>query len=297
MINVTGLVTHKKQTFIKCWDTIFLLACLFFGSIQVTNAQPLWLKLPATPTLPVAKRSGFVSINGIRIWYATFGHGQPVLLLHGGLGNSNYWGNQVPALAKHYQVIVMDSRGHGRSTRNKQPYSYELMASDVVGLMDFLKIKKAAVIGWSDGAIIGLDIAIHHPDRVTKLFAYAANSAPDGIRADLFKSTLFNAYIARTKKEYKQLSATPKEYKSLFNQLSKMSATQPNFTKAQLRSISVPTWIVAGDHDEVVKRENTELIAATIPNAGLLIQPWVSHFAFLQDPQQFNKEILHFLGN
>src|SRR6516164_2142456 len=98
--------------------------------------------------------------------------------------------------------------------------------------------------------IIGLEIAIHHPERLTKLFAYAANSAPDGVRTDLSKSVLFNAYIARAEKEYEKLSATPKEYKSLFNQLSKMSATQPNFTKAQLRSISVPVWIVDGDNDE-----------------------------------------------
>ncbi len=277
---------------------IFLLSCfLFIGTVQFANAEPLWLKLPPTPTLPKAEHSGFASINGIHIWYATYGYGQPVILLHGGLGNSNYWGNQVPALAKHYQVIVMDSRGHGKSTHNKQPYSYELMASDVIGLMDFLKIKKAAIIGWSDGAILGLDIAIHHPERVTKLFAYAANSDPDGVRSDISKSPVFNAYITQTEKEYEKLSSTPKDYKVFFYQLSKMSAALPNFTKKQLKSIKVPVWIVDGDHDEVVKRKNTEFMAAAIPNAGLLIQPWVSHFSFLQDPEQFNNDVLHFLKN
>jgi pimeloyl-ACP methyl ester carboxylesterase len=276
---------------------IFLLSCLFIGTVQFSNAEPLWLKLPPTPTLPKADHSGFASINGIRIWYATYGHGQPVILLHGGLGNSDYWGNQVPALAGYYQVIVMDSRGHGKSTHNEQPYSYELMASDVIGLMDLLKIKKAAIIGWSDGAILGLDIAIHHPERVTKLFAYAANSDPNGVKSDIFKSAVFNAYVSRTEKEYEKLSSTPKAYKAFFDQLSKMSAAQPNFTKEQLKSIKVPVWIVDGDHDEVVKRENTEFMAAAIPNAGLLIQPWVSHFSFLQDPQQFNNDVLHFLKN
>jgi len=233
-------------------------------------------------------------VNGIKIWYAVYGHGQPVILLHGGLANSNYWGNQVPALAKHYQVIVMDSRGHGRSTRNEQPYGYDLMASDVVGLMDFLKIQKAAVVGWSDGAILGLDIAIHHPERLTKLFAFAANSDPSGV-ADISKSDVFNAYIARAAKEYEKLSATPTQYNAFLDQIGKMWATQPNFTEAQLRGITTPTWIVDADHDEAIKRENTEYMAKMIPNSGLLLQPEVSHFSFLQDPQQFTNDVLHFL--
>lgn len=275
----------------------FFIICLLFvlGVSTMANAEPQWLTLPPTPTLPKAAQSGYTSINGVQIWYATYGHGKPVILLHGGLGNSNYWGNQVPILARHYKVIVMDSRGHGRSTRNEQPYSYDLMASDVLGLMDFLKIKKAAMIGWSDGAILGLHIAIYHPKRLTKLFAYAANSDPTGVRPDIFKSSVFKTYIARTEKEYEKLSSTPKAYKTLFDQLSKMSATQPNFTKEQLNAITVPTWIADGDHDEVVKRENTEFMAAQIQNSGLLLQPWVSHFSFLQDPKQFNNDLLNFL--
>ena len=128
--------------------------------------------------MPTATESGYAPVNGIKIWYATFGSGPPVILLHGGLANSNYWGDLIPALAPHYRTIVMDSRGHGRSSRDAQPYGYDLMASDVLALMDFLKIEKATIVGWSDGAIIGLDIALHHPERLSKLFAFAANSDP-----------------------------------------------------------------------------------------------------------------------
>lgn len=106
---------------------------------------------------------------------------------------------------------------------------------------------------------------------------------------------MFNAYIARTQKEYEKLSHTPKEYKTFFAQLSYMSSTQPNFTKEQLQTITVPVLIVDGDHDEVVKRENTEFMAAKIPHAGLLLQSKVSHFSFLQAPQQFNNDVLNFL--
>jgi pimeloyl-ACP methyl ester carboxylesterase len=258
--------------------------------------QPQWMTLPPTPTLPQTAQSGTAPVNGIKIWYAVFGPttGAPVILLHGGLANANYWGNQVRALQSTYQVVVMDSRGHGRSTRNAEPYGYDLMASDVIGLMDFLKIEKAAIVGWSDGAIIGLDIALHHPERLTKLFAFAANSDPSGV-ADIDKSPVFNAFIARAEKEYEQLSPTPTEYKTFLFQIEKMWASQPNWTADDLKTITVPTWIVDADHDEAIKRENTEFMAANIPGAGLLLQPDVSHFSFLQDPAQFNADVLRFL--
>ncbi len=274
----------------------FALCLMAFLGAATAWAEEPWMVLPPTPSLPKAAASGYAPVNGVKIWYAEFGRGEPVILLHGGLANSNYWGLLVPALEKRYRVIVMDSRGHGRSTRNAQPYGYDLMASDVIALMDHLQIRKAAVVGWSDGAILGLDIAIHHPERLTKLFAFAANSDPSGV-ADISKSPVFNAYIARAEKEYQKLSATPTEYNSFLDQISKMWATQPNFTKEQLAAIRTPTWIVDADHDEAIKRENTEFMAAQIPDAGLLLLPEVSHFAFLQDPQQFNEAVLHFMAH
>ncbi|HYZ21238.1 MAG TPA: alpha/beta hydrolase [Rhodopila sp.] len=264
--------------------------------IAPAEAAPQWMTLPPTPSLPKAERSGLAAVNGIRIWYAVFGHGEPVILLHGGMANANYWGNQVRALKPRYQVIVMDSRGHGRSSRDATPYGYDLMASDVIGLMDFLKLRKAAIVGWSDGAIIGLDIAMHHPDRVSKLFAFAANSDPSGV-ADIANSPVFNAFIARAEGEYRALSPTPNGFKDFLSQIEKMWQTQPNWTAEQLGSIHVPTWIVDADHDEAIKRENTEFMAAHIPDAGLLLQPEVSHFSFLQDPAQFDADVLHFLAH
>lgn len=281
-------------------ERVMLLRKLFIAlliTVSVTTAQaaPQWLSLPPTPTLPKAEQSGFAPVNGIKVWYAVFGRGQPVLLLHGGLANANYWGHQVRALQRQYQVIVMESRGHGRSSRNQEPYGYDLMASDVIGLLDHLKIRKAAIVGWSDGAIIGLDIAMKHPERVSKLFAFAANSDPSGV-ADIASSDVFNAYIARAGEEYERLSPTPTEYKSFVAEITKMWESQPKWTASDLAAIKVPTWIVDGDHDEAIKRENTEFMAANIPGAGLLIQPEVSHFSFLQDPEQFNDDVLRFLA-
>lgn len=273
-------------------------AALIIAAVIPLSAggNPPWAQLPPTPAMPRPLRSGFAPVNDIKMYYAVFGHGSPVILLHGGLANSDYWGNQVPDLARHYEVIVADSRGHGRSTRSAEPYSYGLMASDVIALMDFLHIQRAAIVGWSDGAIIGLDIAIHHPARLTKLFAFAANYNPAGVRSDIGSSTTFNAFIARCGQDYRRLSPTPGQYRQFLDAIQKMWATEPNYSQAQLRSIRVPVIIADGDHDEAINRGQTEQMAALIPGAGLLIQPGVSHFSMLQDPQQFNEDVLHFLA-
>ncbi len=274
----------------------FLFGLVLLIVTGAAKAEPQWLALPPTPSLPKPMESGYAPVNGIKIWYAIFGSGVPVLLIHGGLANADYWGKQVTVLARKYRVVVMDSRGHGRSTRDAQPFGYDLMASDVLGLMDFLKIQKTAMVGWSDGAILGLDIAIHNPERLSKLFAFAANSDPSGVK-EVSRSPVFEAYIARAAKEYEKLSPTPTEYESFLAQITKMWETQPNWTADDLRGIKVPVWIVDADHDEAIKRENTLFMADNIPDSGLLIEPQVSHFAFLQDPEQFNADVLHFLSH
>jgi len=170
------------------------------------------------------------------------------------------------------------------------------MASDVLAVMDELHIPKAALVGWSDGGIIGIDIAIHHPERLTKLFAFGANSDPSAIKDDIRQQPAFSEYVRRTKDEYKKLSPAPNQLKGFSEQLGRMEDTEPHFTDDQLRSIKVPTWIVDGDRDEGIKREDTDHMAALIPGAGELILPNVSHFALLQDPEQFNEALLHFLS-
>jgi pimeloyl-ACP methyl ester carboxylesterase len=273
-----------------------MFALLTTSGLQPARAQQHpWERLPPTPALPKSEHSGIAAVNGIRLWYTVYGRGDPVILVHGGLANSDYWGLQIPVLARHYRVIVLDSRGHGRSTRTAVPIDYDTMASDVLALMDTLHIGKAALVGWSDGAIIGLDIAIHHPERLTRLFAFAANSDPSGVK-DVDKSPVFTAYEERAAREYAKLSPTPTQFKAFLDNISKMWASEPNFTEDQLRGIKVPTWIVDADHDEAIKRENTDYMASLIPGAGELILPSVSHFAFLQDPTLFNESLLHFLS-
>jgi pimeloyl-ACP methyl ester carboxylesterase len=178
--------------------------------------------LPPTPARMNSRRSGQANANGIIIHYAVYGQGSPVILLHGGLANAEYWGNQIRALAPYHTVIVTDSRGHGHSTRDSRPYSYDLMADDVVALMDVLKVSKAAIVGWSDGAILGLDLAMRHPDRVGEIFAFAANTVTSGVKDGMEKNPTFAAFIERAGHEYEAYSATPKQYDAFVAQISKI---------------------------------------------------------------------------
>ncbi|MET0431234.1 MAG: alpha/beta hydrolase [Hyphomicrobium sp.] len=273
-----------------------LLTAIFtLAQVSPSIAAERWETLPPTPATVPSDRSGEIKANGISIHYALYGKGSPVVFLHGGLANTDYWGHQVPAVAAHHTVILVDSRGHGRSTRDARPYGYDLMADDVVSVLDALKIPKADIVGWSDGGILGIDLALRHKDRVGKVFAFAANTVTSGVKEGVEKNPTFAAYIERAGHEYETHSATPKEYNAFVDQISKMWAEQPNWTDEQLKSIDTPILVVDGDHDEAIKRDHTEYIAATIPHAGLLILPNVSHFAFLQDPALFIFALLHFL--
>jgi pimeloyl-ACP methyl ester carboxylesterase len=140
------------------------LAAVLFGLVLAVGAagasaeQP-WKVLPPTPELPPATVAGPVHVNDIEMWRAEFGprDGKPVIMVHGGLANANYFGRVIPFLVDEgFHVVAVDSRGHGRSTRSAQPYSYEPMASDVVAMLDALRVPKADLVGWSDGGIIGI---------------------------------------------------------------------------------------------------------------------------------------------
>ena len=274
---------------------VIVLFLVAMASAGLAMAEERWKTLPEPPPMPTAVESGVVQVNGIEMYYATYGSGSPVLLIHGGLGHADIWSNQVIELSKNHKVIIADSRGHGRSSRNEKPYGYDLMASDYVALLDFLKIEKTALVGWSDGGIIGLDIAMNHPERLTKLFAQAANVTVDGVDPAVMNNATFGAYIERMGKDYARMSKTPDQYNAFVEQISKMWATEPAWTKEQLAKITVPTAIVLGDHDEAITRKHTEYMASVIPGAKLIILPDASHFAMLQDPAGYTKAVTDFI--
>lgn len=279
----------------RAFWTVLTFALLTLFSAGIAGAEERWQTLPEPAAMPKADESGFAKVNGIDMYYAIYGTGDPVLLIHGGLGHADIWASQVAALSRTHKVIVADSRGHGRSSRDARPFGYDLMASDYLALLDHLKIDKTALVGWSDGGIIGLDIAMSHPERLTRLYAQAANVTTDGVDPGVETDKTFGAYIERSGKDYARLSKTPDQYDAFVGQISQMWASQPNWSKEQLARIAVPTAIVAGDHDEAIKRAHTEYMASVIPGAKLIILPNASHFAMLQAPDEYNRSVLEFI--
>jgi pimeloyl-ACP methyl ester carboxylesterase len=237
-----------------------------------------------------------VEINGASIYYEIYGKGEPLILLHGGLGNGKYWVNQIPVFAENYQVIVMDSRGHGRSSFDEQPITYQLMASDVLALMDHLSIEQASIVGWSDGGIIGLEIAINNPDRLNKVVAYGANFDPTGVRLDIATNNYFNAFIERAAEDYMRLSPAPDRWEEFLNNIGTMWATLPNYTEAQLRSITTPFLVLDGQDEEAIDLNQTKLMALLIPGAELNLMPGTGHFAMFEQPEKFNATVMDYLS-
>lgn len=297
-MRVSNIEPTRRQTI---W--ILAAAALVAGpdAVQAKRDDAKWTTLPATPTLPHGIQGEVVEINGTSLWYARFGHGSPkqppVLFLHGGMSNSNYWGRQVEHLARSHAVIVMDTRGHGRSPVTSSKFGYSLFARDVAALMDFLKLRQASIVGWSDGAVTGLQLAMSRPERVARLFAFGGNTTPGGLKPDGAQSRTFIEYGNRCKKEYAELSPHPERWPLLLDGLRVMWRSEPNFARRLLGAIPVPTTISDGAHDEIIKRNHTETMARTIPGATLALLPDVSHFAMLQDPGQFNAALDEFLGS
>jgi pimeloyl-ACP methyl ester carboxylesterase len=275
----------------------WLAAAVSLFAASAAFAVPVWQTLPEAAPMPAPTAAGRVPVNGVQIWYAQFGEGPPVILLHGGMVHSDFWGAQVAALSRNHRVIVIDSRGHGRSTRDARPLSYDLMTDDVVAVMDSLHLRRAAVVGWSDGGIIGLDMAMRHPTRITRLFAFGANADTADLDPAGFNNPIIPLIMARAAADYQRLSTTPNDFESFSAAVQAMWESQPHFTAADLGRVRIPVVIADGEHEELIRRSATEALARAIPHARLLILPGVSHFAAVQDPAQFNAAVAAFLDD
>ena len=198
-------------------------------------------------------------------------------------------------IAAGHRVIVVDSRGHGRSTRDARAFSYELMASDVLAVMDRVGIRHAALVGWSDGAIIALIMADKAPERVTGVFFFACKMDPSGNRP-FEPGPAVRRCFNRHSKDYAALSATPGSFKNFVEAVSLMQRTQPDYSDADLARIRPPVRVVQAEHDEFIKSEHSAYLARSIPNATYRLLSDVSHFAPLQRPEKFNAELQDFLG-
>ena len=233
--------------------------------------------------------SRHADVNGVRIVYRVHGHGPKLLLLHGGGSQSLALARQILDFGHQFTVIAPDSRGQGGSSDNRDTLSYHVMAEDMVALLDRLRIARADVVGWSDGGIIGLDLAIHHPDRVRKLVVFGANFTPEGVNPDVL------AWLRRAWAEDSTAAAADVTEPLPFEaRLHRLWLTQPRMTPAQLHSIESPTLVAVGDHD-LPRFEHTLELMRAIPGAQLCVIPGATHAVLIERANLTDRIVLEFL--
>lgn len=231
-----------------------------------------------------------VALNGIKLYYETYGQGEPLLLLHGNGQSISDFTGQIPELAKHYQVIAVDTRAQGQSTNGRQTLTYDLFAEDMSALLTALHLPAAHVVGWSDGGNTGLSLALHHPQQVKKLVTMGAN---------LWADTL--AVTAVTLKEVRQGKLLTTALYPINKQARRMRPLMvllldyPRMKATDLAGIAAPTLVLAGEHD-LIQNAHTKLIASSLPHGEVHIFPGLTHYAPRENPAMFNAAVLAFLG-
>ncbi len=215
----------------------------------------------------------YVHTRGFDMYYESYGKGAPLLVIHGNGGSINNFLYQIPYFAKNYRVIVADSRAQGKSADPRDSLSYEMMADDLNALLDSLRLDSCFVIGWSDGGINGLLLAMRHPEKVKKLAVTGANLWPDTSAVDPFVYQFAFDYNAMLRAQ----EQTP-EVKNQ-RKLVRLLTYEPHITTAQLHGIQCPTLVIGGDHD-VILPQHTMLIAQSIPKSYLWILPDSGHSTY-----------------
>lgn len=240
----------------------------------------------------------YLNLRGLRVYYEEHGEGPALILLHGGTGNGSQFAKQVPAFETRYHVIVPDARAQGRTGDLPGPLTYAQEGEDVVALMDALHLRTASIVGWSDGGVAGLEVAAHHPERVTHLVAIGANTRSDGVEPwalAWLKTATPDSLGPETEKAYRARAPDPGHYREAMAKLLAMWAKDSDLTPELLSHIRAKTLIVAGEHD-LVRRDHTEEFAKSIPGATVWIVPGAEHDVMIAHADLVNPKVIEFLG-
>jgi len=230
----------------------------------------------------------YYSIRGIKLYCEIYGAGEPILMIHGNGGSMEAFKKNVPFFSERYKVILVDSRAHGKSTDPSDSLTFEQMTDDFNALLDTLHITKTYVIGWSDGGINALLLAIRHPDKVIKLASTGANLTPDSTAlAPWLWRDMVKQY--NKQKDIKWKTAKEKNDWKIFL----LDYLQPNIALSELKKIKCPSLIICGDHD-LIPVEHTALIYHNIPKAYLWVVPNSGHPTLIEHTDDFNKKVNEF---
>ncbi len=268
--------------------TCYLLSVLLLTTLSFSSfSQQQKITSPAIKYGDNAKVGKYYSSRGIKLYYETYGQGKPLLLIHGNGGSIRDWRYQIPYFSQYYKVIAVDSRAQGKSIDNSDVLNYEMMTDDIAALLTHLKIDSAYVVGWSDGGINGLLLAIRHPEKVKKLAITGANLKPDTSVIDPEGTKMITTDLAKLRAA-DQTAVTKNTIKLLH-----MMEVEPHISLADLHTIKCPTLVMGGDFD-VIRPEHTLQIFQNIPQAYLWILPESGHGTVHHYKKEFNAKVLHF---
>lgn len=230
----------------------------FFRSIAITMFLSLVVTAQQKPI------TGYAPVNGLKMYYEIRGEGEPVVLLHGAfMAISGDWNDWVNELAKTRKVIAVEMQGHGRTADIKRDITFENLADDVAGLLDYLKIPKADVIGYSLGGGVAMQVAIRHPEKVRKVVSISAVIRLDGwvkegrdalrsLTAEVFKGSPMEA-------EYKRLSPTPDKFPDFVTHVVAVASSPYDFGTDKFKSTKAPMFFIFGDADGVLIEHIAEM--------------------------------------
>lgn len=234
----------------------------------------------------------YVELNGAKIYFEEYGKGEPLLLIHGNGGSILRMGNQIDYFKSKYRVIIADSRGQGKSELKTDSLTYEQIADDWEGLVNYLKLDSINILGVSDGGIIALKMGISNEVKIKKIVAMGVNLRPD--------TTAVNSWAVNYAKNNKinaelkiQQHDTTKDW-NLKKQLMGLLSEQPNILTKDLSKIKAKVLIIAGDKD-IIRNSHSLEIFNNIPQAQLCIMPGETHFAPVANPKIFNSISNRFL--
>ena len=236
--------------------------------------------------------SGYALVNGLKMYYEIYGEGEPLLLIHGNGDGMNVMRKQISYFSKYYKVIAVDSRGHGKTIDAGDSLTYELMASDMDGLLDKLSIDSAYIIGQSDGAIIGLIMGYQFPGRVIKLAAMSPNTRPDSA---VFYPDDSNWMVTAWDEAQQAIKNGDSKGMIKLKQI-RLMKNHPHITNEQLAQVKPPVLLMTGDRDLILLNHIQEIYSG-LPRVQLCVLPGSSHFALRENPLVFDETIHRFFKN
>jgi pimeloyl-ACP methyl ester carboxylesterase len=243
----------------------------------------------------------YVQVGPVKTWYDEAGTGDPLVLLHGGIVTNETWGPQLAVLPSRFHVYAPERRGHGHTPDVDGPLSYAAMAADTIGFLEQIVHEPAHIVGWSDGGVIALLIAIERPDLVKKVVAISANSNVDAVPREMQEGLLATPPDADDMAMMRQLYEAaspdgPEHWPVVFGKFVQMATKEPDIPPNDLGRIQAPTLILSGD-DDMVTLEHTVSLYRAIPNAELAVVPGTSHLLAMEKPGTVNQLIIDFLEN